>query len=617
MESGEQLKQEMLKGWNTWYNNNVLTHVLLPEGIAVSLAFKFYNTGQVLRESLIGRHLGASNPWEGSVEDIHPGPRSYNGSYTELKLSCADHEIIVQSAAVDNIQYLLITPVKNGIKPATLLVSAAVLWNKPGYTRVEDGHLKACAPGREIEIFIDGKQVRQMNTGLTNPYIAVELRDPVAVSTGKNIDAPELKLLLEKQKTALLDENKKYGSLAEAYNAMRSCLAWASIYEPEKDRICSPVSRIWNVNWGGYVLFGWDTYFSSMMTMLGDKNLAYSNAIAIAQEKTESGFIPNFGSADDKKSRDRSEPPVGSLAVRELYRAFREKWIVEYLYDDLLSWNRWYADNRMLSNGQLCLGSDPIQPRTGFRWETDGVHDRFGAALESGMDNSAMYDNIPFDKKTNMLCLADVGVTGLYIMDCEKLAELAELIGRGEAPELRSRAELSKKGLEELWDEEYGFYLNKRTDTGDFSRSISATNFYALFSDKVSAEHAQRMMKEHFFNPEEYYGDYMIPNTGRNDPAFRDQDYWRGRIWGPSNYLAYIAMRTHGLNEPCKILAEKGLAMLMKEWLAKGHVHENYNGETGEGCDARNSNKFYNWGGLLSLIALIEAGHLPGPEEAL
>jgi hypothetical protein len=617
MESYNQLKHEMLKGWNTWYTNSVLTHVLLPEGIAISLAVKYYNTGQVLREGLIGRHAAASNPWEGSVEDIRPGPRSYNGSYTELQLFCADHEMIVQSAVTEDDQYLLITPVKNSIKPPTLLISASILWNKPGYTRLEDDRLWAHTPGRSIEIITDGKRVPQLNTGLTNPYVAVELSVPVTVSTGKKIGAPELKKIMERQKNDVLEENNKYGVLAEAYNAMCSCLAWSTIYEPEKDRICTPVSRIWNVNWGGYVLFEWDTYFSSMMAARGNKNLAYSNAVAIALEKTESGFVPNFSSADDNKSRDRSEPPVGSLAVRELYRAYKEKWIVEYLFDDLLTWNRWYAKNRMLPNGQLCLGSNPFKPRTGQRWESRGVDDWLGAVLESGMDNSSMYDNVPFDKDTHMLCLADVGLTGLYIMDCEKLAELADTIGRNEAVELRIRAEQSKKGLEELWDEEFGFYLNKRTDTGECSKNLSATNFYALFSDKVSEEHARRMIKEHFFNPNEYYGEYMIPNTGRNEPAFEDQDYWRGRIWAPNNYLVYIALRTHKLGEPCKVLAEKSLALLLKEWLSKGHVHENYNGKTGEGCDVRNSNNFYTWGGLLALIALIDAGYLPGPEKQL
>ena len=65
-------------------------------------------------------------------------------------------------------------------------------------------------------------------------------------------------------------------------------------------------------------------------------------------------------------------------------------------------------------------------------WEIKGVHDRFGAALESGLDNSPMYDDIAFDYENNRLKLEDVGLTGLYIMDCRSLIELAGEIGRTE-----------------------------------------------------------------------------------------------------------------------------------------------------------------------------------------
>jgi hypothetical protein len=604
------LKQEMLKGFNTWYNNSVLTHALLPEGIAVSLGFKFYNSGRVLKESLIGR-------FGDNVEQLHPGPRSYDGGYTELNLKYSDHEMIIQSTVIENNQYVLITPVKNGKRPPALLISAAVLWNKSGYALLENGRLFVRTPGREIEILTDGKIVKQMNTGLTNPWLSVELSGPVAVSTDKRISAAGLKPVMEKQKQLALESCTNYGRLSEAYNAMRTCLAWDTIYEPETDQICSPVSRLWSLGWGGYVLFDWDTYFSAYIASVENRNLAYANAIAITHEKTEAGFIPNFGAADDDKSRDRSEPPVGSLVIRELYRKYKDKWLVEYLFDELLVWNRWFARRRMLSNGQLCWGSDPFDGKNGKHWETAGVDDLLGAALESGLDNSTMYDDIPFNKSTHLMELADVGLTGLYIMDCEALAELAELIGRKEGAELRERAEKSKQGLEEMWDEEFGLYCNKRSDTGASSHRISATNFYALFSDRVSKERAERMIKEHFYNLEEFFGEYIIPMSGRNDPGYKDQSYWRGRIWAPTNFLAYLALRKGGQKEPCKVLAEKSLNLIMKEWTEKGHVHENFNGDTGEGCDVKNSDKFYHWGGLLSLIALMEEGYVEGPEKPL
>jgi neutral trehalase len=352
-----------------------------------------------------------------------------------------------------------------------------------------------------------------------------------------------------------------------------------------------------------------------------NKELAYANAIAITHEKTESGFIPNFGANDDGKSRDRSQPPVGSLAVREIYRIYREEWFVRYLFDDLLTWNRWFAANRRLENGQLCWGSNPYEPKNGVHWETNNVNNRTGAALESGLDNSPMYDGMSFNGETHLMELADVGLTGLYIMDCEALAELADVLERPEAGELWERAALSKKGLEELWDEEFGMYLNKRTDTGEYSRRISPTNFYALFSNTVSPQRVERIINGHFYNPEEFYGEFIMPTIARNDPAYQEQNYWRGCIWAPTNYLAYLAIRRHRHVNcaalACKDFAEKSKNLILKEWTLNGHVHENYHGDTGMGCTLPHSDRFYHWGGLLTLIALTESGYVQGPEKAL
>ncbi len=50
------------------------------------------------------------------------------------------------------------------------------------------------------------------------------------------------------------------------------------------------------------------------------------------------------------------------------------------------------------------------------------------------------------------------------------------------------------------------------------------------------------MIEKHLLNPEEFAGEWVIPSIARNDPAFKDQDYWRGRIWGPMNYLVYLGL---------------------------------------------------------------------------
>lgn len=599
-----QLMDEMKRGWNTWNSRSVLSHVLMPYGFAINLGIKNYQTGRVTRESLIGRF----DPQE---EQIHPGPRSYDGSYTALNWKQGELELQIESTAQNGEQYILVTPLSTQIKDPALIIEAAVLWNKEGTVCREGTVLRGNLPGKQVEVLTDGDVIRELNTGCVGPFVTVRLNRPVAVTTGGPVSAEELRVLLDLAREKVLQNGKQYGTESELYLGMSTCMAWDTIYEPEKDIVCSPVSRLWNIGWGGYVLFCWDTYFAAMLSMPDNKNLAYANVVAITREATENGFVPNFGAANNDKSRDRSQPPVGAHALLHIYNIYKEKWILEELYQELLLWNRWWVKNRMTKDNVLCWGSNPFAHVNGKGWEFEGVNDRLGAALESGLDNSPMYDDVPFDQETHMLCLADVGLTGLYIMDCEALAEISKVLGKQtQEAELRERAEGMKAGLEGLWDEETGIYQNKRTDTGEFYRRLSPTNFYALYSDQVSEAHKTRMMQEHFYNPQEFWGEFIMPTIARNDPAYHDQDYWRGRIWAPTNYLAYAAMRKAGLTKECSDLAEKSAALFLQEWLAHGHVHENYDGDNGWGCGVRNSDKFYHWGALLSLIALMDKGHI-------
>jgi len=118
------------------------------------------------------------------------------------------------------------------------------------------------------------------------------------------------------------------------------------------------------------------------------------------------------------------------------------------------------------------------------------------------------------------------------------------------------------------------------------------------------------MMKEHYFNPHEFYGEYVMPSISRNDSAFKDNDYWRGRIWGPMNFLVYMGMRNYNVDDARKDLVEKSKALLMKNLKKDGGVYENYNSVTGEGGDVNSADGFYHWGALLTFMELIEKGYM-------
>ncbi len=600
------MKQNYQRGWHTWNNRSVLSHVHMPDGLAVNLAFKEYATGQYLKETLIGRF----GPYD---EKVFPGLHSYDEKYTCLSLQWRSMTITVESTIQDGNLILLATPVQKQVRPAMLVVETGYLWGRKGYA--ETAHEKkavAHGPDHDTEIFVSGEAMTDLNIPTQTAFLSVAFQDAVCVSTGAAVSPEDARSLLDQARDGVLKRYERYGELAELCSAMECTLAWDTIYDPKHDRVISPVSRLWSINNGGYVLFCWDTFFAGCMAATGgSRELAYFNAREILREGESVGFVPNFAYATGQISADRSQPIVGSAMVREIYRIFREKWFIEEMYPGLLAWNTWFAEHRTASSGALCWGSDPIPVRFGNDWEYPhhGVNDRFGAALESGMDNSPMYDDVPFDKEKHMLMLEDVGLTGLYIHDCRCLMELAAEIGREEdIPVLKARMTHAEEGLEGLWDERNGFYYNRRTDTGEFSRRISPTNFYALFSDRVSPERQRRIADEHYYNRDEFYGDWMLPSCARNDPAYPEQNYWRGRVWAPLNFLVYLALQNADLPDVRKDLAEKSRIIFMKEWTELHHVHENYNSITGEGCDVRNSDKFYHWGALLPFIVMAENG---------
>jgi putative isomerase len=237
-------------------------------------------------------------------------------------------------------------------------------------------------------------------------------------------------------------------------------------------------------------------------------------------------------------------------------------------------------------------------------------HNAQAAMYESGLDNSPMYDGVPFNPSTNVLELADVGLMSFYVADCRALAEIARLLGRdADAAEVRTRGAAYAGKLGELWDDEAGIFLNRRTDTGEKSRRLSPTNFYPMLAQACSPEQAARMMRDHYFNPDEFHGTFVMPSIARNDSGFKDNSYWRGRIWAPMNFLVYLGMRNYDVREAREDLIRRSYALLMKSWKENGSIYENYNSVTGQGDDVANADGFYHWGALLAFMGFLERGY--------
>lgn len=600
------VQKHLGSGWNTWDVHSVTTQVLLPEGLAIRVSVRSktaLNGEAFLADALIGR------PGQ-NTEKVFPGPHAWDGSYTGLRLAWRGIELQIQSAHVGTNLVVLVTPLpseQHRSFPVTVVFSAAYLWNRPGtVARVAD-RIEAQGPSGKVDIYSVGVEAPFSNIPVSGPYLSADLTDAVAVSTGKRRTLEEIRKILDQQRAAYERSLGPGGSAT--VDAIQTTLGWDTIYEPELDRVVSPVSRVWSVDWGGYVLFDWDSFFAATLAGIGDRDLAYANAIETLRELTPAGFVANYVRAGGWKSFDRSEPPVGAISVLGLYRKFHDHWFLEETFAPLLTWNRWWQQNRSVGD-YLVWGSDGNNPPRNPDDSSRGT--RQGAIYESGLDNSPMYDAAVFDEKTHRLLMADVGLLSEYVADCDALAEIAALLNKtAEEKELRERGNFYRASLATLWDEKAGMFLNKDLHTGLLSLRTSPTNFYPLLARAATPQQAKRMVRDHLLNPEEFWGKWVIPATPRNDPAFKDQDYWRGRIWGPMNYLVYLGLRNYDEPRAREELARKSLELFQGEWNAKGHVHENYNAITGSGDDVSSSDRFYHWGALLALMEYMEANDKP------
>jgi putative isomerase len=595
------MSKKLIQGWNTWNTRSVLSQVLLPESFSINLAIKDHS-GNILEETLIGRdHYG-------SKERVIPGPHAYDGSYTELEFEWHNIKLRVQSASVNNELYLLVSPL-NVAQGDSLIITPRMLWNRKGEIKIDPQMIVGNTPTKNIKVYVNGN-----NKTIFSNAIHTSLEKNISVTSGNSKSVQYVESTIKTAKLKFETERLKFEKSSEVYNAMQTVLAWTTIYDPNNNRIINPVSRTFSPDW---VLFGWDTYFAAYMLSLNNKQLAYANAIAITKEITAKGFIPN-NSQYGHKSEDRSEPQVGSIVVREIYRKYQEKWFLKEVYNELLSWNRWRAANRDV-DGYLVHGTDPYDYGNSKSRSATLSGKMKAAKWESGMDNSPMWDDATFDSLNHRMLMADVGLMSLYIADCYSLSEIADILGyANDAKELTGRAEKYSKKLETLWDDKFGLYLNKNLVTGKLSYRLTPTLFYPLLAKVPSLNQASRMMKEHFYNDKEFWGEFIMPSVARNDTAFNDNHYWRGRIWAPLNFLVYLGMRNYNLPDAKKDMVEKSKSLLLKTWISERHVCENYHAETGNGGEANTwSDAFYHWGALLGFMDIMEKGYVPTPQASV
>ena len=390
------------------------------------------------------------------------------------------------------------------------------------------------------------------------------------------------------------------GRSTGALDALRDVVGWNTIWDEINARPYTCISRNWNLSkFGGYGVWLNDQQYAALFAALLDPELARENLAVSLASTTPQGNLACLLTANDAWV-DRTQLPLGAFLLWLLYLRSRSRPLLVLAYDTLARNHAWWWKNRdPEKRGLVSYGTSDVG---GGLYK--GTH--FGARNESSMDNSPIHDEAEYDRDSRTLTTIDVGLNSLLALDAEMLGRVASELGHTTAAQTyEAEAEgLRRRIREELWDENRGFFAN-RLRSGAFVKSIGPTSFYPLLCGAASRDQIDRLLQL-LDDPSKFGGRFVLPGTARDDPAFADNTYWRGRIWPPLNYLVWQGLRRSGQNERASQLAQSSFELFRRAWDERRLCPENFNAETGEPLDQPDTEGFYNWGALMPLMAVGE-----------
>jgi neutral trehalase len=417
-----------------------------------------------------------------------------------------------------------------------------------------------------------------------------------------------------------------WGGLAAS---ITNSLRWTVLLQPETGVLYTPAGRRWifprdAAERDHWTIFAWDSFFNALELSVENPALARTIVEAVLKTQYDNGNIPNWRGRYGG-TPDRSQPPVGSFVVLKLYLRTRDRSLLEFAFPYLVRWSEWWSAPKREGAGGT-ESAEGAEGRAGrrrrdgngnglFEWGSDsallssnpppweaGADGRQRAAWESGQDDLPNWDEARWDGDAETLAVESVDINALLALDYECLATIA-----GELGDLANQAkyrmryqQLVQRVNETLWDEERGIYVDRHWD-GRFSSRLAASSFLPLIAGIPDHARANRML-ESLLNETLFWGQYVVPTISRNDPAFGDQQYWRGCIWPPTNYLIYQGLRRYGFHAAAAELASRSVDLFLATWREYQLCCENYDSRTGEGAGHR----YQSWGPLFALIGLEE-----------
>jgi len=210
----------------------------------------------------------------------------------------------------------------------------------------------------------------------------------------------------------------------------------------------------------------------------------------------------------------------------------------------------------------------------------------------------------------------------------QALAKMADALDRpAESEQWSTRAEATKQAvLEHMWDPEAELFFDVDPETGERTQVKAAVCFYPYFTDIVSERHLPGL-KQHLFDPDEFWTPYPVPASSADDPYFSDVPHWKGerkncpwngRVWPMTNSHVAEALCQAAVRFEDEDLRERGAEFITRFVHMmfddgdpeRPNCFEHYNPTTGQPCLYRGIDHYHHsW--VVDLLIKYAAGVRP------
>jgi putative isomerase len=301
-------------------------------------------------------------------------------------------------------------------------------------------------------------------------------------------------------------------------------------------------------------LWLWDNAMHSLAFRYVDANLARDQIRAMLVHQFPSGMLPDavfdeglVSSIDHPIVGDVTKPPLLAWATLKLHESDPDIDFLQEVYIPLVRGNGWW----------LHMNDD----------DGDGLA-QYNHPYSSGLDNSPLWDyGMPVESPDlNTYLCVQMG----------SLAVIAEKLGmsnEGAMWRKRTSAIVSRM-IKDFWDDSAGLFWTLYDEKP--VPVVTPFNLFPLWTGQLPANIRSRLIA-HLTNPDEFWGEYVIPTVARNDPHYDPDSMWRGPVWANINYFFIEALQQVGERKLAATLCQKTLDLIMSHNM----IAEYYNSETG------------------------------------